>query len=110
MRVVSSHCFSFFLVTALLSIGPAEAQERLPFLGDWRGGRGTCNTPYRFTPTGYIAPSGFAMTYGTVERTESGFRLQFTDGYRLILSDVTPRQMTWHSPGSGDTFELQRCR
>jgi hypothetical protein len=50
------------------------------------------------------------LTYGSIDRTENGFSLKFPDGYRLILSDVTPQQMTWHSPASGDTFELQRCR
>ncbi len=88
----------------------AHAQERLPFIGDWSGGRGTCTAPYRFTSTRYIAPSGFTLSYGSIERTKDGFRLTFPDGYRLILSDVQPRQMTWHSPASGDTFELHRCR
>jgi hypothetical protein len=98
------------LGAALLSIEAGQGQERLPFMGDWRGGRGTCQTPYRFTATRYTAPSGFSLTYGSIERTENGFSLKFPDGYRLVLSDVTPQQMTWHSPGSGDTFELQRCR
>ena len=110
MRLVEIVRCSFALVAALLSIGAAQGQERLPFMGDWRGGRGTCKTPYRFTATGYTAPSGFSLTYGSIERTENGFSLKFPDGYRLVLSDVTPQQMTWHSPASGDTFELHRCR
>jgi hypothetical protein len=110
MRIVGKLRCSFAFVVALLSIGASQGQERLPFMGDWRGGRGTCKAPYRFTTTGYIAPSGFAWSYGSIERTENGFSLKFPDGYRLVLSDVTPQQMTWHSPASGDTFELQRCR
>jgi hypothetical protein len=110
MRLVQRLRCSLACVAALLSIAPSLGQERLPFMGDWRGGRGTCKAPYRFTPTGYIAPSGFALSYGSIERTENGFSLKFPDGYRLILSEVKPQQMTWHSPASGDTFELQRCR
>jgi hypothetical protein len=110
MRVIGKLRCSFALVAALLSIGAAQGQERLPFIGDWRGGRGTCKAPYRFTMTGYTAPSGFSLTYGSIERTENGFSLKFADDYRLVLTDVRPQQMTWHSPLSGDTFELQRCR
>jgi hypothetical protein len=110
MRVAAKLRCSLAVVAALLSIGAAQGQERLPFMGDWRGGRGTCKAPYRFTATGYMAPSGFSLTYGSIDRTEDGFSLKFPDGYRLVLSDVTPQRMTWHSPVSGDTFELQRCR
>jgi hypothetical protein len=111
MRLVRRlRCCSLTFGAALLSVGAAQGQERLPFMGDWRGGRGTCKAPYRFTATGYIAPSGFALAYGSIERTQDGFSLKFPDGYRLILSDVKPQQMTWHSLGSGDTFALHRCR
>ena len=95
---------------ALLDIAArAQSEARLPFIGDWSGGPATCNEPFRFTPSAYIAPSGFASTYGSIEGSDNGFSLKFPDGYRLILTDVAPQRMTWHSPRSGDTFDLPRC-
>lgn len=87
----------------------AQSEERFPFIGDWSGGPATCKEPFRFTPSTYIAPSGFASPYESIERSDNGFSLKFPDDYRLILTDVVPQRMTWHSPRSGDTFDLRRC-
>jgi hypothetical protein len=91
------------------AVARAQSGERFPFIGDWSGGPATCKEPFRFTPSTYIAPSGFASTYESIERSANGFSLKFPDDYRLILTDVVPQRMTWHSPRSGDTFDLRRC-
>ena len=95
---------------ALLSTAArAKSEERLPFIGDWSGGPATCKEPFRFTPSTYIVPSGFAATYESIERSDTGFSLKFSDGYRVFLTEVNPQGMRWHSPRSGDTFDLRRC-
>lgn len=44
-----------------------------------------------------------------VERlSEGAFGVTLTDGYRFALFDVTDQTLTWHSPGSGDTFDCRR--
>jgi hypothetical protein len=99
----------FIFAAALLRIAEASAKERLRFIGDWSGSPATCKEPFRFTPSRYIAPSGFALTYESIERSDNRFSLKFPDGSGINLAVVKPQRMTWHSPRPGDTFDLRRC-
>ncbi|WP_082505590.1 hypothetical protein [Aureimonas sp. Leaf324] len=98
------------LVSVLLAVSlpPAGAAD-LPFQGRWSGGPATCQTPFSFTPSRYTAPGSRPIKVAKVERDGRNFLLSFPDGYRVALFDVSRKSMTWHSPISGDTFELTRC-
>lgn len=96
---------------ALCSTGiTASAQTRPLFVGEWSGGPATCAEPFRFSATTYTPTGGERLKIAQTERDGRNYLLSFADGYRVALFDVTSRRMTWHSPISGDTFELVRCR
>lgn len=93
---------------AALSASPALAAPP-PFVGDWSGGPATCSAPFHFTEKSYAGPGVRSMRIQKIERNGTWYSLQFADGYRLTLADVKKKTMTWHSPISGDTFDLERC-
>lgn len=98
------------LLTLLVGAAlPASAQSQPSFVGDWGGGPTTCDEPFRFTAKQYAPPGMKLMRMKSVERDGKNYLLSFPDGYRVSLFDVGRRSMTWHSPISGDTFELRRC-
>lgn len=100
------------LVATVVGSPLAAAQDRAtaPFVGTWTGGPATCDEPFRFSPDRYTPPGGQQIRVAAVERDGDNYLLTFRDGYRVALFDVGRRTMTWHSPISGDTFELRRCR
>jgi len=98
------------LLLASLAAAPAGAGGALPFEGRWRGGPATCASPFRITPKTYAAPGAAPSPIAKVERSRGWWRVELEDGYGVTLMDVKPRTMTWHSPASGDTFALTRCR
>lgn len=97
------------MLLAVLSSAPADAGA-LPFEGRWSGGPATCASPFRITPKTYAAPGSAPSPIARVERSRGWWRLELEDGYGVTLMDVKPRSMTWHSPASGDSFALTRCR
>ncbi|WP_019998747.1 hypothetical protein [Aureimonas ureilytica] len=92
----------------MVAVGPVEAAA--PFVGKWSGGPASCQSPFRFTEKTYTPPGGKTLKIVRIERDGNSYLVSFSDGYRVALFDVSTRALTWHSPISGDTFELKRCR
>ena len=97
------------LIILALTATAVEAGS-YPFEGAWAGGPATCDEAFRFTSTTYRIPAGRLLRVEKVERNGNWFRLQFAGGKNLTLASVGADSMTWHSPASGDTFDLRRCK
>ena len=101
------------LLSALFAFGclaiAIPAQAATPFEGRWGGGPATCRKPFTITGKTYRPPGGKTLTIKSIERDGQNYLLTFLDGYRVALFDVTRDRLTWHSPISGDTFDLIRC-
>lgn len=98
------------LVVLLLLAAMSASNATEPFAGRWRGGPATCRTPFTITEKSYTPPGGGTIRIVKVERDGNSYLLSFADGYRVALFSVKGRSLTWHSPISGDTFELSRCK
>jgi hypothetical protein len=103
-------------IIVLTALGTTAAEmvraAEQPFVGRWAdGGIATCADPFEFTARTYSPPmSDKKGKIRKIERDGKFIGIELTDGYRITLFDVKKNTMTWHSPESGDTFELRRCR
>ena len=99
------------LVATVVGSIPAQAAER-SFIGKWAdGGISTCDDPFEFAATTYSPPmSDKKSRIRKIERDGKFIGIELTDGYRITLFDAKKNTMTWHSPESGDTFDLKRCK
>lgn len=97
------------VLSLTLTAAPAQAAARYPFEGAWAGGPATCGEPFRLTSTTYQAPGTTAARIAKVEQSKGLWNVKLRDGYSVTLGDVKRGTMTWHSPASGDTFDLTRC-
>ncbi|MFG5121387.1 hypothetical protein [Methylorubrum sp. POS3] len=95
-------------IVAGLAAAPAMAGAP-PFEGRWSGGPASCALPFHITAKTYAAPGAPPSPVAKVEHSRGWWRIELKDGYSVTLMDVKPRSMTWHSPESGDTFDLTRC-
>lgn len=102
-----------FLVLAAVAALPAVVAPALAagrqIDGRWAGGPATCSTPFVIRGGSYAAPGTKPFRIRKVERSGGWWRVELVDRYAFVLRDVKPKSMTWHSPASGDTFELRRC-
>jgi hypothetical protein len=99
------------LVLILVAVLHTElAVAKQPFVGSWAGGPKTCADPFVFTDTTYSYQKGKVIMMSSIERDGNWFLLSFADGYRVTLMNVKSTSMTWHSPISGSTFDLRRCK
>ncbi|MHC1547260.1 hypothetical protein [Phyllobacterium sp. K27] len=99
---------SMIIIIASTSTSFAADQ---PFVGNWAGEITTCADPFRITAKTYAPPmSGKALRIKKIERDGKFWSVQLADGYRFTLFDVKKNTLTWHSPASGDTFDLKRCK
>ncbi len=100
-----------FATMLVVTAFPSFAADQL-FIGKWAdGGIATCADPFEFTGKTYSPPmSGKTGRIKKIERDGRFIGIELADGYRITLFDVKKNTMTWHSPASGDTFELKRCR
>ncbi|GJD91638.1 hypothetical protein BHAOGJBA_5186 [Methylobacterium hispanicum] len=103
MKVLSS-----FLLVAQLAALPASAAGR-PIDGKWSGGPASCSLPFAISGRTYVAPGATPKRVVKVERSGGWWRIELADRYAFVLMNVKPATMTWHSPASGDTFDLTRC-
>lgn len=103
------HLRPAFAAAVLTLSAPAAAQPAPAFVGEWAGGPTTCAEPFTFTVRHYTPPGAPRLRIQSVERDGVNYLLSFADGYRVSLFDVKRRTLTWHSPISGDTFDLRRC-
>lgn len=94
----------------VVAASTVEAAPKHRFAGSWSGGPATCAEPFRFTDSRYTPPGAPSMRIRKIEREGNDYLLSFPDGYTVSLFDVGPKTMIWHSPTSGDTFDLRRCR
>ncbi len=102
--------FQIGLVALVMMVATVPVEAAAPFVGKWSGGPASCQTPFRFTEKTYTPPGSKTLQIARIERDGSSYLISFTDGYRVALFDVGAKTLTWHSPISGDTFELKRCR
>jgi hypothetical protein len=99
------------LIAVLTFSGGQESvrtTETLPFVGRWAEAPESCGSPFVFTPNSYSPSGSKRLLIRSIERSDRDFLLSF-DEYRVSLFDITDQTMTWHSPISGDTFDLMRC-
>ncbi|OAH21709.1 hypothetical protein AX289_17475 [Methylorubrum populi] len=99
---------STVLLLALFATFPASAAGR-PIDGRWGGGPATCSMPFSIQGSTYAAPGGRPQRIRKVEPSGRWWRVELVDRSAFVLMDVKPNSMTWHSPASGDIFELRRC-
>lgn len=85
------------------------AASRTPWVGRWRKDKENCESAFRFSENSYAPPGEGKMDRFRVEKRAKGYILTFADGYKLALSDITERSMSFYSLASGDEFTLRRC-
>jgi hypothetical protein len=98
--------FSWILAAASIALlASAPAQAASPFVGAWDCGVAT----FTFTETTYNNGSE-TMRMTRVEKKGADYVLSFPDKYKIMLSGISAKTMSWYSGASGDSFECKRVK
>lgn len=104
-----SSVMKLFLTTVaagLMIMSVACADEGLPVFGTW-----DCEVMGFTLDAKTYNVSGKAVRVTSIEKIgDDGYGVTLSDDYRFALFDVKAKSLTWHSPGSGDTFECRKAK